>query len=171
MKEKIKNWLKENWLFRTIMTIIAVFFLILFIFEPYIGDIETWFNKRKYYNTVSEIASKQLEGMWYGKDAAVNKMIAFQAEAENWIFSGQEGFALIKTGDLDVPFVTSALFIFTDPNDENRRHILRNTYIFHNNYDAWVPLSSHLMEFFKGKGKSVSRYVMWQGDYEIPFFK
>lgn len=167
----MRTWLKENWWFKTIMTIIAVFLLVIFFSKPYIGDIEAWFSERKYYNTVSEIALKQLEGMRYGEDAAVNEIIAFQAEAENWYFSGQEGFALIKTGDSDVPFVTSALFIFTDPNDENRRHILRNTYIFHNNYDTWVPLSSHLMEFSKGKGKSVSRYVMWQGDYEIPFFK
>ena len=124
------------------MTIIAVFLLALFIFEPYIGDIEAWFNKRKYYNTVSEVASKQLDDMQYGKDAAVSEIIAFQAEAENWYFSGQEGFSFIKTGDPDVPFITSALFIFTDPNDENRRHILRNTYIFDNNYNTWVPLTS-----------------------------
>ncbi len=163
MKEKI--WLK------TIITIIVIFCFVLFLFESYIGDIGDWFEERKYYSTVSEIASKQLESMRFGEDVAVSELIALKAEAENWNFSGQEGFSLIRTGDPNVPFVTSLLFIFTDPNDKNRRHILRETYIFDYNYYGWVPLIFDLTEFSKGKIKPLSRYVMWQGDYEIPFFK
>lgn len=165
----MKNWLKENWIVGA--TIIFALFLILSFFEPYISDIKVWFNEWRYYNVVNEIASKQLKGMRYGEDMAVSKLIAFKAEAEDWNFSSQEGFALIKTGNPDVPFITSAEFIFTSPNDKNRHHILRDIYIFDNNYDTWVPLTSDLIEFSEGKLKPVSRYVMWQGDYKIPFFK
>ncbi len=160
----------KNW-FKTIMTIIVVFLFFIFLFEPYIGDIENWFNEHKYYNIAREIASERLKGMQFGEDAAVSKLITLKSKAENWNFSGQEGFSLIKTGDPNVPFVTSALFIFTDPNNKNHQHILRDTYIFDYNYYAWVPLTSDLTEFSEGKLKLISRYVIWQGDYEIPFFK
>lgn len=151
--------------------IIVIFAFIIFLFEPYLDDIGRWFNERKYHNTTSKIALEQLNRFEYGQDDAANKLIALVAESENWLFDSQEGFSLIKTGDPDTPFVSSIVYIFTNPNDKNQHHVLRKTYIFDHSHNAWVPLTFDLKEFSNGKLTLISRYVMWQGDYEVPFFK
>lgn len=160
-------------IFNIIITAIVAIVIFIFILTDagYIGDLENWFYERKYYNTVSKIALEQLEKLEYGQDDAVNKLIALMAESENWLFASQDGFFLIKTGDPEIPFVSSMVNIFTSPDDKNRHHILRRTYIFDNHHYGWVPLVFDLKEFSNGKLTLISRYYMWQGDYEIPFFK
>lgn len=135
-----------------------------------------WSNNRKersYYNNAHEIASSRLNEITYDYfDRNTNEMLALKARAQanSWSLTRQEGFSPIETGDPNIPFIASGEYIFTNPENENHRHYLRDTYIFDYNHAEWVPLYSSLWEFKDGKSQQMTGYSLWQGDYEIPFF-
>jgi hypothetical protein len=157
---------------KIIFGIIVAIFVILYLNLDNISNIKNWFAERSYYNVASEIAHKQSNYMYYGLDKLSNEMVASKAQAENWNFSGQSDLYLTKTGDMNFPYTTSIQYIFTDPGDKNHHHVLRDTYIFDYNHISWVPLSSSLTEYSSyGQFRPIKTYTMWQGDYQIPFFK
>lgn len=127
-------------------------------------------NERKYYNQAYEIASSHLDTITYGNDWKTNKILALKAGAEKWSFTRQEGFSLIETGDPNTPFIVSGEYIFTNPENKNHRHYLRDVYIFDYGHTEWIPLYSSLWEFKDGESRLMADYSIWQGDYETPFF-
>ena len=153
------------------MTILVVFLLILSFWGDDILRLKPRWDRWKLSKIINELAKSKMDFMQFGKDGKIDEMIKFEAQAENWNFNEQDGFKLIGTGDFDTPFVTSVIYYFTDPNDKNRMRILSKTYVFDDTHVDWVPLTSRLQEFSGGEGKTIKRYSLWQGGFEISFFE
>lgn len=130
-------------------------------------------DKIQYWKYEDNLFKEAQSGIYfeYGKEKEIDKMISIMAQAEGWNLGSQYGLELIQTNNVDIPFITSVEYIFTHPEDKNLHHILRDTYIYDNNYGDWVPLSSTLDEYKDNKIKSIRSNFLWQGDYKIPFFK
>ena len=157
---------------KKIFTILgAGIFIFLIFVAPNIKDINNWWKERKYDNYIYDKALKNSQFMLYGKDKEADKVIAFMADASNWSFQGQRGLSLIKTGDSNVPYITSTDYMFQDVNDKSHYHLLKMNSIFNTENDEWIPLTSYLYDASNNKLTLIRNKLLWQGDYEIPYFK
>ena len=157
--------------------LVIIIFIFVIGWQIFGDDISSFVNHRaenRFYATVSDYASKQLESMEYGKDKSVDKIIEFQAQADNWNYQGPDGLKLVRTGDENIPFITTARYTFVDPKNISHYHVLQDTFIYDFDRSNWVPLVSDLQDYTVGKDhkyEPIKRYTLWQGDYQIPFFK
>lgn len=110
--------------------------------------------------------------MNYGTNPDVDKMIQLEAESIGWTLTVYTQPSLIETDDVDAPFVTTVEYAFRHPNHEIYRRLVK-TYIFDGENLDWVPLLKNVTEWDlrTDKIKTITSSYLWQGDYDIPFFK
>lgn len=133
---------------------------------------------KKNNNTLRNDASKQLDFLYYGEEDLIDQMIEVSAKAKGWNFISQNfDKSMVETGNLEIPYFATFSVYFQNPQNKNITHIIKTTYIYDSSHNGWVPLSEILYEMdsdakeLTKKLKIIRSSSMWQGDFDMPFFK